>query len=192
MSSRFPLLFLFHEDLSLINKVATPNVPQTSLSIHQNHINRPHLSYLSPTSSSLHHSCTHPSSPSQISTYYILNHPPPFPTISTRPPAMFTIFKKPTLSNTLQKARKDDSVLLAFCEQVKQDIIRMEMEEDSQRSWKIPGGLPKELVLKCVKKQNYRCLRFSITSQPQLVNNLDVYTLRVFDFRPNEYYKYGR
>ena len=90
----------------------------------------------------------------------------------------------------LQSTRKDDIELLSFLAEVKKDLLYMEAEEESQRSWAIPAGLPRDYVLSAVKKENPKMLSFTVEHE-KLDNGLSKYTLKVFDPRPRDRYKYG-
>ena len=112
-------------------------------------------------------------------------------------------FSRESLLDSLYQAKMQDPQFIDFCNTVKSDLATMEKDEVAMREWKIPIGLPRNLVLKQVKKQNYHRLRFTLIESHSQPNEKegnkherngggDGYILQVWDPRPNEYYRYGR
>ena len=94
-------------------------------------------------------------------------------------------FERKTLLSTLYEAKRSDPVCVAFGNTVKMNIREMELNEVSTKDWTIPTDVPAELVLQQVKKQNFYRLKFSLHQKDGKK------TLRVYDPRPCENYKYG-
>ena len=96
---------------------------------------------------------------------------------------------KSSLMSTLLDAKRQDPECISFCNKIHDDIREMEQEEITLRDWVIPSHIPKDVILETVRKQNNRCLRFTlelVESEPW-----KFYILRMCDPRPRNNWKHG-